>query len=309
MLHRHARASAWVALLSIAGQAVLSSAIALPLSLSPLIATAASKDTGIISHGALRTIEERTGGKPIVEEPTFAAPDPQNETSALLPDGTYRVPANYVENRDVVQSPAAAQRAAAAQPATSEKKTATPKKGGGVISMLAVGGSISSSTTWALADSPFEVTSNVTVSSPATLTIEPGVVVKFDAGTNLTILDGATLTANGTTESPITVTSIKDDSVGGDLNGDGTATTPAPGDWDGIYIAGYKDGLGVVHPAFGSMQNVVARYGTQLSVRYSNPAMSYVISSQMSSNGIYSTRRRIRRSPGTTSRSPGTRST
>jgi YD repeat-containing protein len=274
-------------MVSIVSQTLLSAAIALPVSLTSFAAVAATKDSTVITRGALRTIEERTGGRDTAE-PTFAAPDPQNETSALLPDGTYRVPANYVENPDVVQSPAAAQRAADAQSATSEQKTAKPKKGGGgVISMLAVGGSISSNTTWALADSPFEVTSNVTVSSPATLTIEPGVVVKFDAGTNLTILDGATLTANGTTGSPITVTSIKDDSVGGDLNGDGTATTPAPGDWDGIYIAGYKDGSGVVHPAFGSMQNVVARYGTQLSVRYSNPAMSYVSSSQMSSNGIY----------------------
>lgn len=286
MHHRPARRSAWLALVSIVSQTLLSAAIALPLSLTSSAAVAATKDAPVTSHGALRTIEERTGGRDL-PEPVFTPPDPQNETSALLPDGTYRVPANYMENPDAVQSPAAAQRAADTQSATSEKKTAKQKKGGGVISMLSVGGSISSNTTWALADSPFEVTSNVTVSSPATLTIEPGVVVKFDAGTNLTILDGATLTANGTTGSPITFTSIKDDSVGGDLNGDGTATTPSPGDWDGIYIAGYKDGLGVVHPAFGSMQNVVARYGTQLSVRYSNPALSYVSSSKMSGNGIY----------------------
>src|ERR1044071_1165998 len=284
-MHRPAR-SAWVALASIVGQTVLSSAIALPLSLAPLTASAVGKNTGIVTHGPLRTIGERMGGSSDVAEPVFTPPDPQNETSPLLPDGTYRVPPNYVENPDAVVSPAAAAHAADATEPISEARSARPKKSG-PIALLAVGGPITANTTWTLANSPFEVTSNVTVSSPATLTIEPGVVVKFDAGTNLTILDGATLTANGTTAAPITLTSIKDDSVGGDLNGDGSATAPAPGDWDGIYIAGYKDGLNVVHPAFGSLQNVTARYGTQLSVRYSNPALSSVTSSKMSANGLY----------------------
>jgi RHS repeat-associated protein len=288
MQHRHARGSAWVALVSVVGQTLLSAAVALPLSLAPFSATAATKDTGIVTRGALRTIEERTGGRSTKDEPVFVAPNPQDETSPLLPDGTYRVPANYVENPEVKQSDAAANRAAdASSPINETKSVRTKKGGGGVISMLAVGGGISTNTTWTLANSPYEVTSSVTVSSPATLTIESGVVVKFHAGTNLTILDGATITANGTSVAPITFTSIKDDSVGGDLNGDGSATTPAPGNWDGIYIAGYKDGLNVVHPAFGSMQNVVARYGSQLSVRYSNPALAYVSASKMSSNGIY----------------------
>lgn len=275
------------------GRALL---MALSLTLQTLLAAApvstaiaarpAPEPTGIVTRGALRSIDERTGGRSDIEEPRFTSPNPSDETSELLPDGTYRVPANYVENPDVVQSPAAAQRAAETTEVKAERKTAKPKKGD-PIAMLSVGGPITTNTTWALADSPFEVTSNVTVNTGSTLTIEPGVVVKFDAGTNLTVLDGATITANGTAAAPITFTSIKDDSVGGDLNGDGNATTPAPGDWDGIYIAGYKDGLGVVHPAYGSFQYAVARYGTQLSVRYSNPAMANVTSSKMSSNGIY----------------------
>jgi RHS repeat-associated protein len=287
MQSRHARRSAWLALVSVVGQTFLSVGIVLPLSIPSYSAIAAAKEPGIVSHGPLRTIEDRMGGSSNVKEPEFTPPDPQRETGPLLPDGTYRVPANYVENPDAVLSPAAAARAADTTEPKTEKMTARPKKGGDPIALLSVGGPISSNTTWALADSPFEVTSNVTVNSGSTLTIEPGVVVKFDAGTNLTILDGATLTANGTSAAPISFTSIKDDSVGGDLNGDGSATTPAAGDWDGIYIAGYKDGLGVVHPAFGSMQHVAARYGTRLSVRYSNPALSYLTASKMSANGLY----------------------
>jgi hypothetical protein len=269
------------------GLFVLLAQILLGLPVGPISVASAKGDPSIGKTGlVLPTLGERLGlSDKGAAEPTFQSPDPQQETGPELPDGTYRLPPNYVENPDYEAPPASGGKSYTAK----KDERTSKKKGGGVTPLLAVGGSISSNTTWALADSPIEITSNVTVSSPATLTIEPGVVVKADAGTSLTILDGATLTANGTTAAPITFTSIKDDSVGGDLNGDGNATTPAAGDWDAVYIAGYKDGSNVVHPAFGSFTNVVMRYGQKLSVRYSRPSMSYVTVAKMSSTngGLY----------------------
>ncbi len=50
-----------------------------------------------------------------------------------------------------------------------------------------VSGSITADTTWTLANSPYEVTGDVTVQSAATLTIQPGVVVKYRNDTGLTV--------------------------------------------------------------------------------------------------------------------------
>jgi hypothetical protein len=76
-----------------------------------------------------------------------------------------------------------------------------------------VSGAITYDTTWHLANSPYLVTSTVqvygTASTPVTLTIEPGVVVKFASSAGLQIGNGANkgaLVAQGTASNRITFT-------------------------------------------------------------------------------------------------------
>lgn len=82
------------------------------------------------------------------------------------------------------------------------------------------------------------VLADITVPAGKTLNIEPGAVVKIVEGQSIVVSDGGVLTATGTVAQPIIFTSIRDDSIGGDSNGDGDKTVPAAGDWKWIYLGG-----------------------------------------------------------------------
>jgi hypothetical protein len=76
------------------------------------------------------------------------------------------------------------------------------------------------------------ITCNLDVPSLATLTAQPGTIIKADTGTQLTV--EGTLNATGTSANPISFTSVNDGSIGGST-GDGS---PAAGDWGGIAVSG-----------------------------------------------------------------------
>jgi hypothetical protein len=65
---------------------------------------------------------------------------------------------------------------------------------------------ICSDTNWTLANSPYTISSSLTIAAGATLTIDPGVTVQLGSGANLIIANSGRLLAEGTANAPILFT-------------------------------------------------------------------------------------------------------
>ena len=120
---------------------------------------------------------------------------------------------------------------------------------GSTLADTPVSGIITGNTTWTLANSPYIVTGNTLVENGVTLTIEAGVMVKFDTGLSLRV-DGE-LIARGTSGNLITFTS--------------SSATPQPGDWASItFTDSATDAVYDVDGNYVSgsiLEYVVAEYG------------------------------------------------
>lgn len=118
--------------------------------------------------------------------------------------------------------------------------TVTPGGGnnGGSCNVVEISNNITAATTWTTGN-VYYITSWINVNAP--LVIQPGVIIKFkDANCGMEIY--AKVTADATASNPIVFTSYKDDNFCGDNNGDGSASTPAKGDWGYINMRGDQHG-------------------------------------------------------------------
>jgi len=108
-----------------------------------------------------------------------------------------------------------------------------------------------SNMTWTVANSPYVLDGNVTVGAGATLTIQPGVVVKFNGAARTLFVNGSLL-ATAPNARPIYFTSLQDDSIAGDTGADGPSVG-APGQWSQIKVGSTSNSL--------QLRNAVIRYG------------------------------------------------
>ena len=103
-------------------------------------------------------------------------------------------------------------------------------------------GALSSDQVW-LGTYVYHVYDDIVIPNGITLTIQAGTIIKFAPYKGITVQPGGRLIAIGTFAQPIYFTSLTDDSVGGDSNGDGNNTTPTVGDWKWIYVNGAEVSL------------------------------------------------------------------
>jgi len=90
---------------------------------------------------------------------------------------------------------------------------------------------------------PYYNLGTTTISSGTMLTIEPGVLIKARDGSDVFTVHG-NLQATGLPGDRIVMTTIRDDSLGGDSNVDGGGTLPGAGNWHGIYFSPTSNGQG-----------------------------------------------------------------
>jgi hypothetical protein len=118
------------------------------------------------------------------------------------------------------------------------------------------GGTLNVDASWDITDTTYYLRDTFTIGTDKTLTIHPGVVVKFNIDRSLLVTgSNSALRVVGTEANPVYITSIRDDTLGGDTNNDGSATTPAPGNWYRIeFGANSNDAISLIDHA-------VIRYG------------------------------------------------
>lgn len=122
-------------------------------------------------------------------------------------------------------------------------------------------------------------TSNLDVASGDSLVVKPGTMMKLSSGHYL--YNRGTMLSVGEVDKKIVFTSIKDDTYGGNTNGDTTNVVPSPGDWNGIRMYDQSSDSSII-------KNTIIRYANDNLYFYGSDAL--VDSSAFSyanNSGIY----------------------
>lgn len=87
----------------------------------------------------------------------------------------------------------------------------------------------------------YVIVGDITINSGTYIEVESGVNIKFTNNKKITVDGGFKI--SGTVENPVIFSSVYDDNVGNpaDVNGDGNATIPQPGDWRWVAFQGTSD--------------------------------------------------------------------
>ena len=143
-----------------------------------------------------------------------------------------------------------------------------------VANIVTVSGQVNTNTIWKTGIT-YYVTGDVTVLNGVTLTIQPGVVVKFAGGKRL-IISGKLL-VNGISSQPVYFTSYRDDTVpavGGDTDNT-SGSTGSRGDWGWIEFTPTSDPASMINYAVIRYGGYLAYYNIQGNVVINDASPSF----------------------------------
>lgn len=125
--------------------------------------------------------------------------------------------------------------------------TSSPDFAGNLSGMVdgihLIGATLETNARWKYAGIPYILDGTIVVPTNRSLTIDAGVVIKGASFWNNVLIRGQ-LSILGTPAQPVYLTSLRDDTIAGDTNEDGTNSVPAGDQWGGIYF--YPGSTGIV---------------------------------------------------------------
>ncbi|MBI1375170.1 MAG: hypothetical protein GC159_20820 [Phycisphaera sp.] len=136
------------------------------------------------------------------------------------------------------------------------------------------GGTSTRDLDWTNPDITYLIVADVTIDAAHTLTVAPGQVIKID-GTSTDLFVNGALDAQGTSMASIYFTDDADDTIGGDTNNDGSASTPGQGYWGHVFLQGTSH----------TLDHVTLRHGLDNELTVSGAGVTTISNSTIAESG------------------------